>query len=141
MRGFLRYWMREHPFVLALLVVTVTLNLLGAGYMAYAYLTLPNIIPTSCVNKSELAAQYWKSGNYKKQIAAYANEDHPWLGALCFYEEPETYFSLTRDKDWGKDHITGEFVEYLRQHPDMIDSPLITDAAREAFRRQGIKSQ
>jgi hypothetical protein len=141
MRDFLRHWMREHPFTLALLVGTVTLNLLGAGYIAYAYITFPNDIPTSCVNKSELAAQYWKSGNYKKQLFVYAKIDEPWVGGICFYEEPETSFSLTHDKDWGKDHLTGELVEYLRHHPDMIDSPLITDPAREAFRHQGIKSQ
>ena len=141
MRDFLRYWMREHPLASALLVGGVTLDLLLAGYMAYIYVTFPHDIPTLCVNKSELAAQYWKNGNYKKQVFVYTNIDKPGLGAICFYEEPETTFTLAHDKDWGKDHLTGEMVEYLRHHPDMIDSPVITEPAREAFRHQGSKSQ
>jgi hypothetical protein len=95
----------------------------------------------SCFNKAELAAQYWKNDNYKKQLIFYANVDQPRLGRICFYEEPERSFSLTHDKDWGKDHLMGELVEYLPHHSDMIDNPLITDPAREAFRHQGVKSQ
>jgi hypothetical protein len=135
MRNFLRYWVREHPVFASLLVVMVTLNL------AYAYQIFPDRIPDLCVNKSELAAQYRKNGNYKKQLIAYSTEEKPWLGAVCFYEEPETTFSLTHDKEWGKDHLTGELVEFLRHHPDMLNSPLITDPAREAFRRQESKPQ
>jgi hypothetical protein len=135
MRNFLREMMREHPFFLALFVVTVTGYLLGLGYA----ITSPHEIPAVCVNRSELAAQYWRNGYYKKQLAVYSTPEG--LGAICFYEEPETAFSLTRDQEWGRDHLTGEFVEYLRHHPEMIDSPLITKAAREAFRNQETKPQ
>jgi hypothetical protein len=67
MRDFLRHWMREHPLTVGLLAGTFPL-LLSAGFIAYFYITIPKDIPALCVNKSELAAQYWKSGNYKKQL-------------------------------------------------------------------------
>jgi hypothetical protein len=133
--------MREHPFASAIFVAGLAMNLFTAGYIAYVYITYPNSIPTACVNKSELVAQYWKNGNYNRQLVVYQSAEQPWLGGICFYEEPETSFGLTHDKAWGNDHVRDEQVEYLRHHPDMIDSPLISNPAKEAFRHQGTRSQ
>jgi hypothetical protein len=140
MREFLKYCAQAHPFELAAIVALAALFFVGAGYVAYVYVTLPDKIPAECVNRSELVAQFWQDGNYRRQLHIYSSTEQPWLGGICFFEDPETLFTAERDEVWAENHLTGELVEYLRHHPDMIDSPLITNHARNAFRQQKIRS-